>query len=386
MIRESLREEFEDTLTQLREEADRVRDRAEAETKRVHAVLEMRTAELSEKSEALDRERREIAAERLTIRRDTQEMNESSARQTKAVADRMAQFGDRATQIIGETLRDEIGELAADMRQERRRMRIMESKVETFISDEISSQVAALEEERQGLESSRRLVERDRRKVLESARREFLADAGHRVSEFVERVLREEIEEMRVDIAAARENEFGRRIFEAVAAEFRTSIFNEESQMSDYENEIVALQEEVRKRDGAIARRDREIAEGERRLVVSELTAPLSSKQRKLMEKLLEGVPTEELEGKFSECIKDVLESGASPEAAPRPGKAGPRARRDNEIRLTEDRKSAPEDWRVMNGDRAGGNAPAAGGNGGASADDPELARLGLLANPEGDM
>lgn len=130
-----------------------------------------------------------------------------------------------------------------------------------------------------------------------------LTELVEKIDAFLEIRLAAEIEELREDIDEVRKNDFGRRIFEAFADEFMAGYSDEESaeatlretesRLSDTEK---ALEESERKRAGL--ERDRKMGE---------VLAPLSGRQREVMEAILRNVDTENLEEGYKTFIGRVI-------------------------------------------------------------------------------
>jgi hypothetical protein len=134
--------------------------------------------------------------------------------------------------------------------------------------------------------------------------------------------------QLKEDIKIARENNFGRRIFEAYATEFGATHLNEN--------------EEVRKLNATIVEKDKQLAEAiavkdkakalvesknneikvikeanERDATLDELLSPLNDEKREIMTNLLENVQTSRLKNAFEKYLPAVLsETKATKKAA----------------------------------------------------------------------
>ena len=378
MISEELNSKFNDVDTALMEESDKLRDGLEAERTRMKAVMEMQMGKLREKEEKLDEERNEIAAARNDLRDEIKELQETKEKYTDVVTNKLAEFGNRATDMIENVLRSEVTQVNNDRIQNDRSNKLLKERIENFVGDEVASEIGKLKEERVALEAARSRMKRDRRNVLENARREFLANAEGKMNETINDVLTTELIALKEDIQRAKENDFARDIFESVARVYHTSVYNEKSQLKNYETTIDKLQESLNRKNGIINGKNREIAQAKRNAIIQELISPLDESQKKLMENLLNNTKTDELEMKFNESLDYVLE------------KSGSSASHVNdsdmeEIRLAED-CGIPDskNWNVVNGDTRG-NALHALPRKDQDPLDPEIKRLGVLATTIGD-
>ena len=120
---------------------------------------------------------------------------------------------------------------------------------------------------------------------------------------FMEIKLNEEIEELREDISQARKQEFGRRIFEAVSAEYMSQFHNEE------ESEVNFSDMEARLEQTQVALEEAETkhAELERIIKLDKILAPLSGSQKEVMEQVLQTVATNRLEEGFKTFLPRII-------------------------------------------------------------------------------
>ena len=140
----------------------------------------------------------------------------------------------------------------------------------------------------------------------------------------VEQNLRSEITSLREDIEAARRSDFGRKLFEAFAAEYSTSYLNEKSETAKLLKVIdmkdLAIQEAaeaVVKAEQLLESKQTEIRalkeSQTRKEIMSELLAPLNKEQREIMGELMESVKTEKLNESFDKYLPSVI-GGKTPQ------------------------------------------------------------------------
>jgi hypothetical protein len=129
---------------------------------------------------------------------------------------------------------------------------------------------------------------------------------------------------LKEDIEAARRADFGRKLFEAFAAEYSTSYLNEKSETAKLLKVIdmkeLAIQEAataVVEAEQLLESKQAEIAAlkeaQERKAIMSELLAPLNSEQRTIMGELMESVKTTKLNESFEKYLPSVL-NGKAPQ------------------------------------------------------------------------
>ena len=137
-----------------------------------------------------------------------------------------------------------------------------------------------------------------------------------------------EIKQLKEDIDSARNNDFGRKIYEAFAQEFAGSYLNEKSETSKLLKIIEKKEQQIAEAQQAVAektqlvestQRDLRVARDlmERKAVMGELLAPLGADKRDIMKELLESVPTKKLNESFDKYLPAVME-GQSRKTAPK--------------------------------------------------------------------
>ena len=135
----------------------------------------------------------------------------------------------------------------------------------------------------------------------------------------VNKIVKENVGTFRDDITAARENDFGRRIFESFANEYRSSYLNESSEVKDLQKEIAEVKNKLAESKTEVKAKAKTSAITESKLRVSEdryarkeqmdeLLRPLAKGKKEIMVDLLESVKTENLEKQFNKYLPSVLD------------------------------------------------------------------------------
>ena len=134
----------------------------------------------------------------------------------------------------------------------------------------------------------------------------------------MENTIKSELNTLREDIQTAKENTFGRKIFETYAAEFMSSYLNEGTEVAKLQKIVEGLQGEIDNKDKAIAEKEVMIAESaktvriakdtaERKAIMQEMMQPLSKDHKEIMGALLESVKTDKLQNAFNKYLPSVL-------------------------------------------------------------------------------
>jgi hypothetical protein len=163
------------------------------------------------------------------------------------------------------------------------------------------------------------------RKRIEDTRTQFITRATNLVENTLNTVIRNELSQWREDIKEARENNFGRKIFEAYAAEYMNSYLAEGSEVRKLTR---ALTESQSRLDATVRQVDRH-KQAQTRLVedaqakiraandrasrleiMSEIMTPLGREKRSVMEDLLKNIRTPNLREAFTRYLPTVMMQG----------------------------------------------------------------------------
>lgn len=168
---------------------------------------------------------------------------------------------------------------------------------------------AELEELRQDIERFRDLEAEAAEKLVEAKAlmaeelKSDLAELVEKLDSFLEIRLRAELEELAEDIDRIKKDEFGRRIFEAVAAEYQANFADDES----LEGSLRETEKRLEDTMEALEEATRKLALMEREQKLEKILSPLSGRQREVMEAILKNVDTEQLEEGYKTFIGRVL-------------------------------------------------------------------------------
>ena len=218
------------------------------------------------------------------------------------------------------------------------------------------------------------------RNRLRTAQTRFVREAAKKVEKAINETLRREMTQLHEDLEKNRQNMFGRRIFEAVAAEFMTSYLAEGTEIRKLQGILQekeqALGTATSKLDEAmkesqIATRKVRLAEdrAQRTKILGELLNNLRGEKRTIMEGMLETVKTDSLRASFEKLLPVVLNEATR--KAPMPQKKV----------LTENRamrEREPSATVVTGGQR--GNRLAEAADAEALEIDPDIAQVIRLA------
>ena len=212
-------------------------------------------------------------------------------------------------------LAEEIGELRKDRKMHTEGV----AKLENFVVQALAREITEFaKDKRDVVETKVRLV-REAREKLESLKARFIKESATKMSQAVSRHLKAELNQLQEDIKIARENNFGRRIFEAYAAEFGATHLNEKAEVRKLHNVIAEKDQKLRKAikvtqaaKAVVESKERELRmireSNERQSTMDELLRPLNKEKQEVMRNLLESVQTPRLKNAFEKYLPAVLE------------------------------------------------------------------------------
>jgi len=255
-------------------------------------ISEKVTAEISELAE----EREQLVQDRVKYR--------------KAISEHAKLLDTFVTKVVA----TEVKELRAD------KDRVSEhvAKLDEFVTEQLACEIAEFHEDKKALvEQKVKMVREGKRQLVES-KRKFIKNASANIQKVVGKVITNEVRQLRGDITKARENDFGRRIFEAYASEYGTSYLNEskdlktlQKTLSDTEQRLAEAVEAVNSKEESAKLTESKLRIAEDRYARKEklnsLLGPLGKEKKEIMLDLLESHTTAKLESAFDKYLPSVL-------------------------------------------------------------------------------
>lgn len=266
--------------------------------------------------EALDRMVTEgLTAEIQAVAAEKQALAEDRVRFQGRMKESATKFND----FMVSKLAEEIGELRRDRRVHNEGIQ----KLEQFVVEALAQEITEFQQDKRDLVETRVRLVREARGKLEQLKHKFVTESAAKLSKSVAGHLKTELTQLKEDIQVARENNFGRRIFEAYAAEFGTTYLNENQEVRalhtlvDQKNR--QLEEAVKSagaRQALVESQKREIRmikeSNQRSAVMEELLAPLNQEKQEVMQNLLESVQTSRLKSAYEKYLPAVLNDAAT--------------------------------------------------------------------------
>jgi hypothetical protein len=263
----------------------------------VEALDRMVTAGLTAEIEQVQAEKQSLAEDRVRFQ---SKMKESATK-----------FND----FMVTKLAEEIGELRKDRKMHSEGVQ----KLESFVVHALAREIQEFATDKQDVVNTKVRLVREARGKLEALKSRFVTESAKKMTQAVTRHLKAELGQLQEDIKAARENNFGRRIFEAYAAEFGATHLNEKAEVRKLHDTIAAKDQKLaeaikitQKAKVLVESKEREIQmikeTNQRQSALEELLAPLNQEKQDIMRNLLESVQTARLSNAFEKYLPAVLE------------------------------------------------------------------------------
>jgi predicted SnoaL-like aldol condensation-catalyzing enzyme len=252
------------------------------------------------------------------------ELNEFAEDKAKLAQDRVAykkavkEHAKLLDEFIMQTLKTEITEL----REDREAQKANFGKLENFVLEQLTKELNEFHEDKRSLVEQKVKMVTEGKKVIAEAKATFVKNAAEKVEKIIENALTGELTTLKEDIQKAKENEFGRKIFETFSAEFMTSTLAEGTQVAKLSRQVEEVNAQLDEANKVItdkevaimeAKRETKIAKDmtDRKATLNEMMAPLSKDQKEIMGALLESVKTEKLRDAFNKYLPNVLKEDA---------------------------------------------------------------------------
>jgi len=264
--------------------------------------------------EALDRMVTEgLAVELQQVQAEKQALAEDRVKFQAKMSESATKFNN----FMVTKLAEEIGELRKDRKQHNEGM----EKLESFVVHALAREIQEFAQDKQDVVETKVRLVREARSQLEALKGRFVAESARKMSNAVSQHLKAELNQLKEDIQVARENNFGRRIFEAYASEFGATHLNEKAEVRKL-HDIIAIKDAklaeavqfTKKAKVLVESKEREIRmikdSNQRESAMEELLAPLNNEKREVMKNLLESVQTSRLSSAFEKYLPAVLAEG----------------------------------------------------------------------------
>ena len=317
-------------------------------------------------TDAIKSELNEFSEDRKAVIAQKAKLSKATLEAKKLAGKKLAEHTKLLNAFLAKQLKEEIAEFRADRKQlesQRKQMAkevrtIKESskkavatrieKLESFVLKNLSEEITEFQIDKKALVEQRAKLAAEGKKQITETRTTFLKKASTVVDKTLNEVIRKEMVQFKDDIKVARENNFGRRIFEAVAAEYMASHFSDGSEVKKLRSQLEESNQKIAEAT-TLAQKQQKLMEGveakaraaadraARLETMQELLAPLGREKKAVMEEMLKDIKTTNLKEAFNRYLPAVMNGGNQSN----PGKAVlSETTRTKSVAVTGDRKS----------------------------------------------
>lgn len=271
---------------------------------------------LKEAKESLDK----LLADKTALIQENfnKKLNKSLTEMRTKYESEKADFIEKASKFINESVKKEVVEIRNDKKQ------LMEAldQFGSFISNQVKEQVESHKEEMKSLDSLRVRLVKENAEKLANAKKKFFAEAAEKMEKFTNAAVAHELKEFRTDIAESRKKSFGNKIFEAFAKEFAVKFFNEDKIVKSMMESVKSSQNKLNASNKALTKQLNEANEKlsnlekvnakiTREKIINESVAHLAKDKQDMIKNLVKEVPTNKLSESINRYIPMILSNSA---------------------------------------------------------------------------
>lgn len=257
-----------------------------------------------------------MLSDRLAAEMSELHQDRNSLKEAKSVYE--AKLTEDAKKLEGFVIK-QLGKELVEFQNDRKNVTENFQKLEQFVIHALAKEIKEFAIDKKDLAETKVKLIREAKAKFETIKQEFIKRSAKVVESTVKQNLKSELSQLKEDIDTARNNDFGRRLFEAFAQEYAGSFLNEKSETSKLlkiiqikERELAEAKQTLTEKETIVESKDREIRITkdlmERKQVMSELLAPLTGEKRAVMQELLESVQTQKLHSSFDKYLPAVME------------------------------------------------------------------------------
>ena len=262
----------------------------------IEAIDKMMTEKLSEEITKFVEDRKALAQEKI------------------AYKENVGKHSEKLQEFIMKKLSEELTELHSDRKGVHENFK----KMEEFVVKALAKEIKEFHEDKKGVVETKVKLVAEAKKQMAKMKEAFITRSAKVVESAVNKKLAEELKSLKEDITAAREVNFGKKIFEAFASEYQNSYLNEKSEtaklmkvvdettlkLKDAEKAVEEKKAVIESKE-AEAKRQSDLME--RKEKMAEMLKPLGKTKGEVMAQLLESVQTDKLQASFDKYLPHVM-------------------------------------------------------------------------------
>jgi hypothetical protein len=261
--------------------------------------------------EALDKMVTEsLTAELKEFAEEKQALTEDRVKFKRHMVESAGKFNDFMVTKLAEEIKE--------LRQDKKVQSEAVAKLEKFVIHALAEEIKEFDQDKQAVVETKVKLVAEAKSKLAELQGAFVKRSAKLVKEAVAQNLGSELAQLKEDIQTARENMFGRRLFEAFATEFAGTHLNENKEIAKLQAELAEKEQVVAESQKAVAEKEalvesknrevRMIQDGiARKEKLDGLLKTLNKEKAEVMSSLLESVQTERLQAAYDKYLPAVL-------------------------------------------------------------------------------
>jgi hypothetical protein len=265
--------------------------------------------------EALDKMVTESLSEEIEeFHSEKQAMNEDRVKAQMKLRESATKFNDFMVTKLAEEIRE--------LRSDRIIAKESQQKLEQFIVHALAREIKEFAQDKQAVVEAKVKLVAEGRKQLEALKARFVTESAKKLSTAVAGQLKGELGQLKEDIKVAKENNFGRRIFESFAGEFSVTHLNDKAEtrklmqkLEEKDRQLAESITQINNTKKLVESKEREVRiikeSNLREKTMTELLSTLNEEKATVMQNLLESVQTGKLQATFDKYLPAVLNTGA---------------------------------------------------------------------------
>ena len=243
------------------------------------------------------------------------------AEEKQALAEDRVKFKRHMTESAGkfdQFMVNKLAEEIKELREDRKQYQNSIKGLETFVIKALAEEIKEFEQDKKAVVEARVRLVGEARQKLDELKAQFIKRSATLVKEAVATNLETELTQLKEDIQVARENMFGRRLFEAFAGEFAVTHLNENKEIAKLQAAVEHKERQLKEAKTIMGKtamlvesKDKEIRiikeSQDRKAKLNDLLKPLNAEKAAVMSELLESVQTDKLQNAFEKYLPAVL-------------------------------------------------------------------------------
>jgi hypothetical protein len=211
-----------------------------------------------------------------------------------------------------------LAEEIKELRNDRKTQTEAIAKLEKFVIHALAEEIKEFDQDKKAVVETKVKLVAEAKSKLAELQSAFVKRSANLVKEAVATNLGSELAQLKEDIQAARENMFGRRLFEAFAQEFAVTHLSENAEfeklqavIAEKEAIIAESQKAIAEKEAIVESKNREVRVITESIARKEkldgLLKTLNKEKAEVMSSLLESVQTERLQAAYDKYLPAVL-------------------------------------------------------------------------------